>query len=59
MTPDDRRCGTCKWWKCARGAFLIGNCHAPVPFSAHFEDKDATCESEGRRCPCWAKKESK
>lgn len=59
MENNDRRCGTCRWWKQHEGSDVSGQCEfqlPPVPI-ALLHDWDFTCTNHGRDCPCWERRE--
>lgn len=63
MSDEDRRCGTCRWWK--RGfvgvhELPIGKClwvpsKRRLPFWFTDSNVVETHEDDGTNCPCWAK----
>jgi len=66
MTSQDKRCGTCKWWRLmenmrVRGSDGIyqpaGACSGPIPSSVEVEDLSAMGSLWGQTCPTWQPKE--
>ncbi len=57
MSDEERRCGTCRWFRVIPKIEPLGRCKFVLPQYATGPSW-AQRESDGEKCPCWARKES-
>lgn len=58
----DQNCGACRWWKHRHNNVVLGDCSYPMPLLpdsvvSEYLDREAMHASEGRRCPCFERRE--